>query len=110
MEKIYNKLVRDEITKIIENDGEIPITRILSSDEYKIELYKKLKEECNEVLEAKTQKETIGELADVLEIIKAIAELNGVGLESVIETANQKRLKRGGFERKIFLEKTISKK
>lgn len=110
MEKIYNKLVRDRIPKIIENDGEIPITKILSDDEYKIELYKKLKEECNEVLEAKTSKETIGELADVLEIIKSISELNGVDLESVIETTNRKRLKRGGFERKIFLEKTILKK
>lgn len=110
MEKIYNKLVRDEIPKIIENDGEIPITRILSSDEYKIELYKKLKEECNEVLESKTQKEIIEELADVLEIIKAISELWGGSLESVIETANKKRLKRGGFERKMFLEKTMSKK
>lgn len=110
IEKIYNKLVRDEIPKIIENDGDVPITKILSDDEYGVELYKKLKEECNEVLEAKTQKERIEELADVLEIIRSISELNGAGLESVIETADQKRLKKGGFERKIFLEKTISKK
>ncbi len=109
MEKIYNKLVRDGIPKIIENDGEIPITRILSDDEYVVELYKKLKEECNEVLEAKTQKETIEELADVLEIIKSISELNGVDLEFVIEVADKKRHERGGFDGKIFLEKTVSK-
>ncbi len=109
MEKICNKLVRDNIPIIIKNDSKIPITRILTDEEYKSELYKKLMEECNEVLEAKTPKETIEELADVLEIIKSIAELNGVALENVTETANKKRLKRGGFERKIFLEKTISK-
>lgn len=80
MEKIYNKLVRDSIPSIIENDGEIPITRILSSGEYRIELYKKLKEECDEVREAKTQTETIEELADVLEIIRSILELNGYSL------------------------------
>ena len=30
MEKIYNKLVRDNIPSIIQEDNEIPITRILS--------------------------------------------------------------------------------
>ena len=35
MEKIYNKLVRDNIPKIIESDGEKVIWRVLSSDEYK---------------------------------------------------------------------------
>ena len=39
MEKIYNKLVRDNIPKIIENDNEVPITRVLSNDEYKDALY-----------------------------------------------------------------------
>lgn len=36
----YNKLVRDNIPDIIKNNGEIPITRILNDDEYKIELEK----------------------------------------------------------------------
>lgn len=107
MEKIYNKLVRDNIPKIIENDNEIPIIKTLSDDEYKLELYKKLKEECNEAIEAKTNKEIIEELADILEIIKSISELNGENLDNVIEVAKQKRLKKGGFEKKIFLEKTI---
>lgn len=107
MEKIYNKLVRDNIPKIIENDNEIPIIKTLSNDEYKLELYKKLKEECNEAIEAKTNEEIIEELADILEIIKSISELNGESLDNVIEVAKQKRLKKGGFEKKIFLEKTI---
>lgn len=38
MEQIYNKLVRDNIPTIISNNGETPITRILSYDEYKQEL------------------------------------------------------------------------
>lgn len=105
MEKIYNKLVRDNIPDIIKNNGGSPSVRILSDDEYKLELEKKLLEEYNEVLEAATTKDRIEELADMLEIIKALAELENVTLEDVIEVANVKRLKRGGFSDKIYLEK-----
>ena len=35
MERIYNKLVRDNIPSIIEGKGETPITRILNEEEYK---------------------------------------------------------------------------
>lgn len=45
MEKIYNKLVRDKIPEIIENDGETPVVRVLNDEEYRIELENKLKEE-----------------------------------------------------------------
>ena len=44
MEKTYNKLVRDNIPNIIKNNGEDPITRILTNEEYKQELEKKLYE------------------------------------------------------------------
>ena len=66
-------------------------------------------EESNEVIDTKSSKETMEELADVLEVLKSIAKLNNKKLEDIIEIANQKRLKRGGFERRIFLEKTNTK-
>ena len=49
------------------------------------------------------------ELADVLEILRSIAELNSKKLDTVVEVAKQKRLKRGGFEKRVFLEKTYKK-
>ena len=109
LERVFNKLVRDNIPNIIESNGEEAITRVLETDEYRNELYKKLLEESNEVIDAKSSDETIEELADVLEVLKSIAELNNKKIEDVIEIANQKRLKRGGFEKRIFLEKTNSK-
>lgn len=109
MKKTYNKLVRDNIPSIIEDNNEIAITRILDDEEYRSELYKKLNEECMEVISSKTKTETLEELADVFEVLKSIAELNDKSIEDVIETAKQKRLKRGGFKKRIFLERTMTK-
>ncbi len=107
MEKVFNKLVRDDIPDIIKQNGETPVTRILNDDEYKEELYKKLIEEANEVIESKDSNSTLEELADVLEVLKAIAKLNNSDLNDVIKIGDQKRIKRGGFEKRIFLEKNI---
>lgn len=108
MERIYNKLVRDNIPNIIKDKGEEPITRILSHEEYKLELEKKLYEEYKEVIEA-TGQDRIEELADLLEVIKALGELEHKSLEDIIEVANNKSIKRGSFKEKIFLEKVIEK-
>ena len=108
MEQIYNKLVRDKIPEIIKSNGEEPITRFLTDDEYKIELEKKLNEEYQEVLNA-TGKDRIEELADMLEIIKYLAKLENTTLEEVIAISEEKGSKRGTFENKIFLEKVLKK-
>lgn len=110
MEQIYNKLVRDNIPDIIHNNGEKPITRILSNEEYKFELEKKLYEEYQEVLNTTTSKDRIEELADMLEIIISLAKLEDKTLNDVVEVAQTKRLKRGGFDKRIYLEKVIEKK
>lgn len=108
MERVYNKLVRDNIPMIIEAKEETPITRVLEDDEYKNELEKKLKEEYEEVLVA-SDKDRIEELADMLEVIKYLAKVEGSSLEEVIRVAKEKSIKRGSFEKRIFLEKVIEK-
>jgi len=107
MEKFYNKLVRDNIPNIIRNNGGDPVIRILTNEEYKNELEKKLYEEYTEVLNAHESSERIEELADMLEIIESLAHLEHKTLDDVVEVAKVKNLKRGGFKKKIFLEKTI---
>jgi len=106
MEKIYNKLVRDKIPEIIKQNGENPITSILDDIRYKEELEKKLYEEYKEVIES-SGSDRIEELADMLEIIKALAKLENKTLDDVIDVSNQKVKKRGAFEKKIFLEKVL---
>ena len=108
MERVYNKLVRDNIPNIIKEKGEEPITKVLDDETYKKELEKKLYEEYEEVLEASGE-ERVEELADMLEIIRSLAKLENKTLDDVIECANIKAEKRGAFEKKIFLEKVIEK-
>jgi len=104
MIKIYNKLVRDKIPEIIKNNGGTPKIRILEDGEYKLELKKKLSEECREVIDANGSEDMLEELADVLEVIKALSELEKKTLEDIILISNQKVLKRGAFNDKIYLE------
>lgn len=73
MKKVFNKLVRDKIPEIIENNNEVAVTKILSDKDYQNELIKKLLEEYNEVLNARG-KDLLEELADMLEVIDAIAK------------------------------------
>lgn len=99
----YQKLVRDKIPDIIKSNGEEAITRILSDEEYLIELKKKLKEETEEVISS-NEENRLEELADLLEVMIAIANTDNKKLEDIIDACNQKREKRGGFSRKLYLE------
>lgn len=103
---IFNKLVRDRILEKMESNGEKAVVRILNDHEYKLELNKKLLEECNEVIGAKDSVEVEEELGDVLEVIRAISELNNSNLDEIIRVSDAKREKRGGFDKRIFLERT----
>lgn len=107
MEQIFNKLVRDKIPEIIEGNGEMAVVRILNDEEFKTELERKMLEEYNEVLSAKTSKERLEELADMLEIIASLGTLEGSDLSTIMTIMEEKRQKRGGFSKKIFLEKTF---
>lgn len=104
--QIYNKLIRDNIDDIINNNGknEHAVTRILTDEEYKIELLKKLNEEFNELicaLDSGIKEDIIEESADLIEVIRA---LNDDNLEEVIRKLEDKRIKKGGFVKRKYLE------
>jgi predicted house-cleaning noncanonical NTP pyrophosphatase (MazG superfamily) len=103
--KIYNKLIRDNIPELIEKDGQKYSMKILSEEEFKEELLKKLVEEAQEVLEAKDKnKELVKELADVLEVMENIISIFKLDKNEIEKVQNERRISRGGFEKKLFLE------
>ncbi|MET3682777.1 putative house-cleaning noncanonical NTP pyrophosphatase (MazG superfamily) [Alkalibacillus flavidus] len=100
----YQKLVRDYIPTIIEKSEKQYSTRILDENEYVEALKKKLYEEVNEVHEAQGQEDLLEELADVLEVIHALAKVNNSDMERVEQMRQTKAKERGGFDKRILLE------
>lgn len=99
----YNKLVRDLIPQVIEGTGKKFSTKILNDEEYIKELKRKIFEELEEYVTAESNEDAIEELADLLEIIHALAEYHGGSIEQVEEVRKKKAEKRGGFQDKVFL-------
>ena len=98
--KVYNKLVRDKIPEIISRDGSRAVTRVLDDGEYLSALDKKLFEEIREYLESGS----VEELADIAEVFSSILAARGIAVEELLTVMEDKRLSRGGFSDKIFLE------
>lgn len=97
--RIYNKLIRDKIPEIIKADNKECEIRTLNDEEYLTELNKKLHEELKEYDESGE----VEELADIAEIIYAIAKYKGVNQQEFDNIRWKKAEKRGGFEEKFFL-------
>lgn len=97
--KAYGKLVRDRIPELIERQGKAPILRVLEGDEYVACLRQKLREEADEYL-ASGQLE---ELADLLEVILALLQVEGLTFRELNRLRLRKRTERGGFDRRLFL-------
>ncbi|NGM83863.1 nucleoside triphosphate pyrophosphohydrolase [Paenibacillus sp. 7124] len=100
---IYNKLVRDKIPQIIKNGGKVPRTRILDKDEYLGELNAKLREESEEYFRANNPQDALEELADMLEVIRALAVARGVSWEQLEDIRINKVEARGGFKERVYL-------
>ena len=96
----HNKLVRDRIPEIIEGSGKTCVTRILPQEEYLAALDAKLTEELAEYQADKSMEE----LADLLEVMMAVAEARGHSFAEVEAIRRAKAEKRGGFRERIFLE------
>ena len=100
---IYNKLVRDHMLEIIEKSGKKFTSRLLTDEEYIVEINKKMHEELAEFEAATTNEDAIEELADLLELIHAAAAVYDTSFEELEKVREDKMKKRGGFDERIFL-------
>ena len=97
--KHYNKLVRDRIPEIIGEQNVACTFKILTDEEYLTALDAKLDEELAEYRESGE----LEELADLMEVIYAIAKARGREFHWLDDAVKRKRMERGGFDKKIAL-------
>lgn len=102
-EKVYNKLVRDKIPEIIRSTGKEPVIRIAGDHQYKRLLQQKMWEEVEEFMASGKNEE----LADILEVVKALAAVQGIGWEELEALTDTKAEQRGGFSKRVVLERVI---
>ena len=100
MKKEYNKLVRDLIPEIIQSSGKVCTTATLSDRDYLVALQQKLDEEVAEYQESFDHEE----LADILEVVYALAEATGCSEDQLNALRQSKADARGKFKEKILLK------
>lgn len=96
----YNKLIRDNNVKIMEDKGCKVKYEILDDKRYGEELDRKLKEEVEEYL----ADYSVEEMADVMEVIYAILEYRGTSMKEVEKARVEKKNRKGAFKNRIFLK------
>ncbi|MFA7209324.1 MAG: nucleoside triphosphate pyrophosphohydrolase [Parcubacteria group bacterium] len=104
-EKIYPKLVRDNIPEVVgQKTGKEVKTRILEGDQEYLEfLLKKVEEEAYELAHAEGREHLAEEVADVMEILDSLLELNGLSWEEIMKIKQAKAEERGGFKKRILM-------
>lgn len=100
---MYNKLIRDRIVEILENEGLNYNVRVLEEDEYLSEIKKKLHEEVKEFEQTTNKIEALEELSDILELTYAALAAQEQSFEELESFRLEKRRERGSFEKRLFL-------
>jgi len=93
------KLVRDKIPQNIRSKGLEPLIYTAGSQEYDTRLRDKLREEVEEFIASDSDPE---ELADVLEVLYALAERAGTDRQELEKLRMAKAAERGGFADRII--------
>ncbi len=104
MVTMFHKLVRDRIPEIIEANGKTCVCETLSEGDFLVALDAKLDEELAEYQESKSPEE----LADLLEVMMAVAKARGFAWAEVETIRAEKAAKRGGFEKRLLLKEVYA--
>ncbi|MEU5883387.1 nucleoside triphosphate pyrophosphohydrolase [Spirillospora sp. NPDC047279] len=93
------KLVRDRIPEIIERAGRTPEARVAEDGEFETFLRAKLYEEAGEYVSSGDP----AELADILEVVHALAAVHGLDQAELEHLRAAKAAERGGFTARLVL-------
>lgn len=84
--------------------GRSPLTHIATDVEFIRALDVKLDEEVAELRDVRDARSAAEEIADIIEVLLAVAKKGGYTPEQIETIRLEKRAKRGGFEKRIILE------
>ncbi|HLC91546.1 MAG TPA: nucleoside triphosphate pyrophosphohydrolase, partial [Candidatus Saccharimonadales bacterium] len=94
--KKYNKLVRDKIPEILEARGKQVDVSVLDDKAYLKQLVEKLYEEVEEF----DEDHSVEEIADVIEVLAALAATLGISQKEIAEARIKKAAERGTFKKR----------
>jgi predicted house-cleaning noncanonical NTP pyrophosphatase (MazG superfamily) len=99
----FDKLIRSKLPARMKNEGVSVNSESLSADKYIIQLKKKIIEEALEVQEASSKEELTTELADVMEVIHAIAVASNISLDEIESAKSEKLEVNGDFQPENYI-------
>jgi predicted house-cleaning noncanonical NTP pyrophosphatase (MazG superfamily) len=95
-----NKLVRDKIVQYHLDHGDAKYS-VLSGDKLTKALLKKIIEEASEL---RTSDLSVGELADLQELVDSLAKHLGVSKKELAKRQSEKRRKNGAFKKGHYID------
>jgi predicted house-cleaning noncanonical NTP pyrophosphatase (MazG superfamily) len=103
--RIYNKLVRDRVPAMLMGSGHKTVSKTLVGKELLTALRAKIDEELVEYDAAPDDGAAAGELADLVEVIMAVARQRGYDEEAIARLRATKTLEHGAYGMGYFLIK-----
>ena len=97
-----DKLIRDKLPAIMREQGLAVFDRRLDDTEFDARLREKLVEEAIEAKGAASRAEVIDELADLREVMLALAQANDITEGEVEALRLVKRAERGAFDDRVY--------
>lgn len=105
-EKIYifNKLIRDKMPELFQEEGsKIDVRELHDKIDFLNILYKKAQEELQELFAAQSFTEIVEECADVEEVLQTFKQIHGISQDQIEAARLVKQQQRGGYNRQLFL-------
>lgn len=99
----FNKLIRDKLPARMREQGIILHSAQLPAEEYLKQLKRKILEEAQEVIDSDDDDELTIELADLMEVIYAIADCRGISKEKIESERLVKREINGKFSPEHYI-------